>query len=66
MRFDIASLVLLGLGAVSANPVSRSSWPYGPFVTSGRWIVNQLGKNVTYAGVNWPGGKSLQTPNMRL
>ncbi len=54
MRSNI--LFLLGLGAVAAVP--HASWPYAPFLTSGRWIVNQRGDNVTYAGVNWPGGKS--------
>lgn len=29
-------------------------WPYGPFHTSGRDIVNSRGEKITWAGVNWP------------
>jgi len=29
-------------------------WPYGPFYTSGRDIVNSRGEKITWAGVNWP------------
>lgn len=39
-----------------------SSWPYGPFYTSGRFIVNTNGKHVTYAGVNWPGAADTMIP----
>ncbi|KAK1585370.1 beta-1,6-galactanase [Colletotrichum navitas] len=31
-----------------------SAWPYGPFRTRGRDIVNSRGEVVTWAGVNWP------------
>ncbi|KAK2048404.1 beta-1,6-galactanase [Colletotrichum somersetense] len=31
-----------------------SAWPYGPFSTRGRDIVNSRGEIVTWAGVNWP------------
>ncbi|KAK2020962.1 beta-1,6-galactanase [Colletotrichum zoysiae] len=31
-----------------------SAWPYGPFSTRGRDIVNSRGEMVTWAGVNWP------------
>ncbi|KAH8677741.1 glycoside hydrolase superfamily [Xylariales sp. PMI_506] len=30
------------------------SWPYGPFSTRGRDIVNSRGHIITWAGVNWP------------
>lgn len=29
-------------------------WPYGPFKTEGRDIVNSRGDKITWAGVNWP------------
>ncbi|KAK1995834.1 beta-1,6-galactanase [Colletotrichum falcatum] len=31
-----------------------SAWPYGPFSTRGRDIVDSRGEVVTWAGVNWP------------
>ncbi|KAI1084070.1 glycoside hydrolase family 5 protein [Whalleya microplaca] len=33
---------------------STGEWPYGPFTTKGRDIVNSRGEAVTWAGVNWP------------
>ncbi|GKT42658.1 glycosyl hydrolase 5 family protein [Colletotrichum spaethianum] len=46
---------------ISHKAVSRqegnqtgSAWPYGPFSTRGRDIVNSRGEVVTWAGVNWP------------
>lgn len=33
---------------------SSDAWPYGPFSTRGRDIVNSRGEVVTWAGVNWP------------
>jgi hypothetical protein len=33
-----------------------------PFSTSGRWIVDNQGKTVTYAGVNWPGHMEAMIP----
>ncbi|KAL3301649.1 glycoside hydrolase family 5 protein [Colletotrichum asianum] len=33
---------------------SSSAWPYGPFSTQGRDIVNSRGEVITWAGVNWP------------
>ncbi len=41
---------------------SEASWPNGPFVTSGRWITDAGGVNVTYAGVNWPGAGDIMVP----
>lgn len=34
---------------------ASSQWPYAPFSTRGRDIVNAKGEAVTWAGVNWPG-----------
>lgn len=33
---------------------NSSVWPYGPFSTKGRDIVNARGEVITWAGVNWP------------
>ncbi|KAI9926958.1 hypothetical protein ASPWEDRAFT_165285 [Aspergillus wentii DTO 134E9] len=33
-----------------------------PLSTSGRWIVDSNGDNVTYAGVNWPGAADAMLP----
>lgn len=38
------------------------AWPYGPLVTSGRYIRDSQGNNVTYAGVNWPGAADVMIP----
>lgn len=32
----------------------ETHWPYGPFHTEGRDIVNARGEKVKWAGVNWP------------
>jgi hypothetical protein len=40
----------------------RAAWPNGPFVTSGRWIADAGGSNVTYVGVNWPGHGETMVP----
>ncbi|CAG8977272.1 hypothetical protein HYALB_00010892 [Hymenoscyphus albidus] len=34
----------------------------GPLVTNGRWIENDKGENVTFAGINWPGAGETMTP----
>lgn len=33
---------------------NSSAWPYAPFSTKGRDIVNSRGEVITWAGVNWP------------
>jgi endoglucanase len=33
---------------------SPTGWPYGPFSTKGRDIVNSRGDVISWAGVNWP------------
>ncbi|KAH8650528.1 putative endoglucanase E1 [Tricladium varicosporioides] len=47
---------------VESSSKKRASWPYGPFVSSGRYIHNSLGENVTYVGVNWPGAADAMIP----
>lgn len=37
-----------------AGNQTSNSWPYAPFSTRGRDIVNARGEVVTWAGVNWP------------
>lgn len=39
---------------VSPRAGNSSAWPYGPFSTKGRDIVNARGDVITWAGVNWP------------
>ena len=38
---------------------SSSGWPYGPFSTDGRDIVNSKGEAQTWTGINWPGSGTL-------
>lgn len=38
-----------------AENTSSSGWPYGPFNTDGRNIVDSNGESVLWTGVNWPG-----------
>lgn len=39
---------------VQPRTVNSSVWPYGPFSTLGRDIINSRGEVITWAGVNWP------------
>ncbi|PIA93602.1 hypothetical protein CB0940_04214 [Cercospora beticola] len=49
--------------AVSAAPTKRQdAWPFAPFKTSGRDIVNTKGDKVVYAGTNWPGHNDASFP----
>ena len=57
MHFPLSSLLVLALGATSSQ-----CWPDAPLVTSGRWIHNAKGANVTYVGVNWPGAADVMIP----
>lgn len=59
----VVSSFLALAGVVQAAPhAGRAAWPNGPFVTSGRWIRDASGTNVTYAGVNWPGAADVMIP----
>ncbi|KAJ5390925.1 glycoside hydrolase family 5 protein [Penicillium cataractarum] len=40
----------------------KASWPYGPFSTKGRDIVNSRGDVIQWAGVNWPGHLETMIP----
>ncbi|KAF4629419.1 hypothetical protein G7Y89_g8726 [Cudoniella acicularis] len=58
----LTSLIPFTLISSAISVFCADSWPYGPFATSGRWIHNSLGQNVTYAGVNWPGAADTMIP----
>ena len=54
---DVHELPLVLGPNIHALPIDAKSshdWPYGPFRTQGRDIVNHKGETVTWAGVNWP------------
>tara|TARA_R110002060_G_scaffold10523_1_gene15568 strand:- start:524 stop:985 length:462 start_codon:yes stop_codon:yes gene_type:complete len=57
MHFKLPSLAILALSVVGGQ-----CWPDAPFFSSGRWIHNSKGNNVTYAGVNWPGAADVMIP----
>lgn len=46
----------------SRQAVANGSWPYGPFSTKDRDIVNTHGEVVQWAGVNWPGSGETMVP----
>jgi hypothetical protein len=60
----VSLLLLSGLSvlAQAGSVIPRAAWPYTPFTTSGRDIKNSQGKNVIYAGVNWPGAADVMIP----
>ncbi|KAK4238797.1 glycoside hydrolase superfamily [Achaetomium macrosporum] len=69
MKFSFALLGLASVAAAVPSPQltndgvsARAAWPNGPFVTSGRWILDASGKNLTYAGTNWPGHADVMIP----
>jgi hypothetical protein len=70
MKPILTFLALFGLtaGAPNIQPTRNgaskcaAAWPNGPFVTSGRWIHDASGKNLTYAGTNWPGHGDVMIP----
>lgn len=55
MRYLLPALFL-------PSQLVSAAWPYAPFTTSGRWILNSNGATVTYAGVNWPGAADTMIP----
>lgn len=60
----LTALTAVFASTASAIPTQQAaaSWPNGPFVTSGRWIRDASGANVTYAGANWPGAADVMIP----
>jgi hypothetical protein len=55
-------VVTLASALPHENEARQVNWPDGPWLTSGRNIVTKSGKNVTYAGVNWPGAGETMLP----
>lgn len=39
-----------------------AGWPYAPFRSHSRWILDSRGEIVTYAGANWPGSLRPMVP----
>jgi hypothetical protein len=63
----IFSLLCLAFASFSSTSPTDphngpAQWPYAPLTTSGRWILDAAGHNVTYAGVNWPGAADTMIP----
>ena len=64
----LASTTSLAVGDNGWSPIfsrldsSEASWPFGPFCTKGRDIVNARNEAVTWAGVNWPGSGETMIP----
>lgn len=48
--------------SVSSKVLQQSSFPNGPFITEGSWILGADGANFTYAGINWPGAEQTMIP----
>jgi len=59
MRLARLRALALCLGAVA--PV-LAAWPNAPFKSSGRWIVDSNGANVSFAGANWPAAAETMLP----
>ncbi|KOC12502.1 cellulase family protein [Aspergillus flavus AF70] len=57
MRFN----VLATLVGITIPQIALAIAP-GPLSTSGRWIVDANGQNITFAGVNWPGASEAMLP----
>ncbi|RAL61647.1 hypothetical protein DID88_002716 [Monilinia fructigena] len=65
MYFTKALLLLLSplFASSLASPIEeRANWALCPLTTSGRWILDSAGHNVSYAGVNWPGAADTMLP----
>ncbi|KAF7198455.1 Glycosyl hydrolase 5 family protein [Pseudocercospora fuligena] len=65
-RLLVITTALLNL--VSARPTKselqprQDVWPFAPFKTSGRDIIDTRGQKVVYAGINWPGAADVMIP----
>lgn len=58
----VASPIDASHGVFSREAVPNGSWPYGPFSTKGRDIVNARDEAISWAGVNWPGSGETMVP----
>lgn len=59
---SLLAFVCLASSSPTDSQHRATTWPYAPFTTTGRWIVDAAGHNVTYAGVNWPGAADTMIP----
>ncbi|KAF2013030.1 glycoside hydrolase family 5 protein [Aaosphaeria arxii CBS 175.79] len=50
------------LSSLAIVPALVSSFPNAPFKTQGKKIIDSVGSNITYAGVNWPGAGEVMIP----
>lgn len=51
-----------GAGSNPERSSETPGWPHAPFSSHGRWILDNRGQIVTYAGANWPGSLSAMVP----
>lgn len=54
--------VAVSTADVATTTAAAASWPFGPFVTSGRDIKNANGETIVFAGTNWPGHGEVMIP----
>lgn len=57
MRFNVLATLI----GITIPQIALAIAP-GPLSTSGRWIVDANGQNITFAGVNWPGASEAMLP----
>lgn len=50
------------LTVLSLAGLATAAWPNTPHITSGRWVQDATGANITYAGTNWPGHADVMIP----
>ncbi|KXS99215.1 hypothetical protein AC578_6898 [Pseudocercospora eumusae] len=65
-RLLVLATALLGLVNASSRKAELQTrhdvWPFAPFKTSGRDIIDTRGHKVVYAGINWPGAADVMIP----
>lgn len=61
-RVFVAGSAIFAVAASALIPRQDATWPFAPFTTSGRDIVNSKGDVVTYAGINWSGHGEAMIP----
>jgi hypothetical protein len=49
-------------GALLFTGITEALLPNLPLSTSGRWLVDQSAKKITFAGMNWPGHMHAMIP----
>lgn len=61
-RLFTVGMAVITLAAGAIIPRQDSHWPFAPFTTSGRDIINNKRDVVTYAGINWSGHGEAMVP----